>query len=168
VDENDLLWQRLEALIGFSAPGTELHGAEFSHLAKEAAMSRQVGEIRGKSNVNVRDDEAELARASERYLTRLQEAARHWLRSVDRKRDLSVRMADVVLIVKRNQSASQARLRSTWRHARRGEIADCEVDPFRLAPARMFASNLRTERIATVASASSPWSGVIAFVRQDR
>ena len=109
-------------------------------------MSRQVRVVRGKSNVNMRDDEPELPRACERPSARLQELDRRRPRPVDRERDLAVWMADVVLIMKRNQSASQGRLRSTWRGAGRGEIADGEVDPFRLTPVRVLTPDLGTKR----------------------
>ena len=146
VDEEGLAGERLEALIGFGAPRAEPHGAEFRDFAEKAAMFRQVRVVRGKSDVNMRDDEAELGARVQAPFGSPPETGRGRRRPVDRKGDLPVRVTDVVLIVKRNQRASQARLRSRGRRAGRGEIADREVDPFRLIPLGMFASDFGTKR----------------------
>ena len=108
----------------------------------ETRCSRLWNDVSAKSDVHVRDHEAEVPRAADRFAARLQEIRRRQTRAVDRKRYLPLRVADVVLIMQRDQRVSQARLRSCGRRAGRGEIVDGEIYPFRLTPVGVFASDL--------------------------
>src|ERR1700733_11987479 len=100
---HDLVRRRLEARERRGAPGAALERAKRFGLQEQAAVAQQVGIIRRKGDEDMRNRPAGAPRFIECALTGGEEIRRLGRAAVEREWDESIGMADVVLIVQRQQ-----------------------------------------------------------------
>ena len=88
---------------GAGPPGAALERAKRFGLQEQTAIAQQIGIVLGEHDVHVDDRPAGVARRSERALAGVEELLRLAAAAVEGKWNASLRVADVVLEMKRDE-----------------------------------------------------------------